>query len=140
MDRVCSFGGNAACRTYCFFTQGSVTGYCDANNDCICNSTITTNNNDVLTEVEVYVINKWSVRTFLKISHHIIIFYIQIKNRFRSFLSIINLWFFLMEFIYSNQNANTIYELPFLLSILWSFWYRCVVCISIIIFTSMNII
>jgi hypothetical protein len=58
MDSVCSFGGNAACRTYCFFTQGSITGYCDAHNDCICNSTLTTNNDDVITEVEIYVINK----------------------------------------------------------------------------------
>ncbi|CAF2385597.1 unnamed protein product [Rotaria sp. Silwood2] len=58
MDRVCSFGGNAACRTYCFFTEGSLTGYCDANNDCICNSTLTTNNNDVITEVEIFIINK----------------------------------------------------------------------------------
>ncbi len=58
MDSICSFGGNAACRTYCFFTQGSITGYCDANNDCICNSTLTRNGNDVITEVEVFVINK----------------------------------------------------------------------------------
>ena len=57
-DQICSFGGNAACRTYCFFTQGSLTGHCDDHNDCICNSTITTNNEDVLTEVEVYIINK----------------------------------------------------------------------------------
>ena len=63
-DRVCTFGGNAACRTYCFFTAGSVTGYCDANNDCICNSTITTSNNDGdLMEVDIYVINKWSAWT-----------------------------------------------------------------------------
>jgi hypothetical protein len=58
LDSICSFGGNAACRTYCFFTQGSVTGHCDANNDCICNSTLTTNNNDVNTEVEVFIIDK----------------------------------------------------------------------------------
>ncbi|CAF1147843.1 unnamed protein product [Rotaria magnacalcarata] len=58
MDSVCSFGGNAACRTYCFFTQASLTGHCDANNDCICNSTLTTNDDAVITEVEVFVINK----------------------------------------------------------------------------------
>ncbi|CAF3190589.1 unnamed protein product [Rotaria socialis] len=58
MDSVCSFGGNAACRTYCFFTQGSMTGQCDANNDCICNSTLTTNDNAVITEVDILVINK----------------------------------------------------------------------------------
>ncbi|CAF5103225.1 unnamed protein product, partial [Rotaria magnacalcarata] len=52
MDSVCSFGGNAACRTYCFFTQASLTGHCDANNDCICNSTLTTNDDAVITEVE----------------------------------------------------------------------------------------
>jgi hypothetical protein len=58
MDQVCSFGGNAACRTYCFFTQGSVTGYCDANNDCICNSTVSTSIDNVMDEVDVFIINK----------------------------------------------------------------------------------
>jgi len=55
MDQVCSFGGNAACRTYCFFTQGSVTGYCDTNNDCICNSTVSTSTDNV---IDVFIINK----------------------------------------------------------------------------------
>ncbi len=58
MDDICSSGGNAACRVYCFFTQGSLTGHCDANNNCICNSTATANNKDVMTEIEVFVINK----------------------------------------------------------------------------------
>lgn len=58
MDRVCSLGGNVACRSYCFFTQGSITGYCDANNDCVCNSTLTQKPNDILAEVEVIVLNK----------------------------------------------------------------------------------
>ena len=64
MDSICSFGGNAACRTYCFFTQASLTGYCDADNNCICNSTLTTNNNNVVEEIEIFVINKWSKRCF----------------------------------------------------------------------------
>ncbi|CAF0781422.1 unnamed protein product [Adineta ricciae] len=58
MDSICSFGGNAACRTYCFFTQASLTGYCDADNNCICNSTLTTKNNHVAEEIEVFIINK----------------------------------------------------------------------------------
>jgi len=57
-DRVCSLGGNVACRSYCFFTEGSLTGYCDANNDCICNSTLTKNANDVITEIEVIILDK----------------------------------------------------------------------------------
>ncbi|CAF0736354.1 unnamed protein product [Adineta steineri] len=60
MDDICTTGGNVACRIYCFATTFSLTGYCDANNDCICNSTLTTNsnNNNIIEEVEVYIINK----------------------------------------------------------------------------------
>jgi hypothetical protein len=58
MDSICSFGGNAACRTYCFLTTGSLTGHCDEHNNCICNSTLTTSNDDAMTEVEIFVINK----------------------------------------------------------------------------------
>ncbi|UJR36418.1 hypothetical protein I4U23_029141 [Adineta vaga] len=58
MDSICSFGGNAACALYCFSTKLSITGHCDENNNCICDSTLTANNNTIIEEVEVFIINK----------------------------------------------------------------------------------
>ena len=57
-DSICPNGGKIACCTYCFFTEGSLTCYCDANNDCMCNSTLANNGKGVVTEVEVFVINE----------------------------------------------------------------------------------
>lgn len=56
-DSTCENGGKAACKVYCFFTKFS-DGYCDENNNCICNSTLTAKNKDAMTEVEIFVINK----------------------------------------------------------------------------------
>ena len=54
-DSICQNGGNAACWVYCFSTQFSTNGHCDENNNCICNSTLTTKNNE---DIEIFIINK----------------------------------------------------------------------------------